>query len=136
MPLRRQGLCSARTTLPGGALSAGRAVGGGHWNYRWERLGRNLIQARTAMATSSSQGENRMCTTAPRMARATMAITTRAMIASIVIGLRSGQAVAFMLQGCRRRWPPSIRISPGYTLVWDPEGLRVIPDPVKDVSLA
>jgi len=38
--------------LPGGALSAGRAAGGRHRGYRWERRGRNLIQASTRSATS------------------------------------------------------------------------------------
>jgi len=55
----------------------------GYWR---ERLGRNLIQATMATATSS-QGENRTCRTKPRTVRATMAARTRAMIASMVIGL-------------------------------------------------
>src|SRR2546421_687745 len=50
------------------------------------RRGRNLIKARMAMATSS-HGENKMCRTKPRTAKATMAATTRAMIANMVIGL-------------------------------------------------
>ena len=39
------------------------------------------------MATISSHGENKMCRAKPRTAKATMAATTRAMIASMVIGL-------------------------------------------------
>jgi len=54
----------------------------GYWR---ERLGRNLIQATMAM-TTSSQGENRMCRAMPRTVSATMAATTRAMMASMVIG--------------------------------------------------
>ncbi|MGD0245259.1 MAG: class I SAM-dependent methyltransferase [Streptosporangiaceae bacterium] len=57
--------------------------GAGRRGYCWrERLGRNLIQAAMAMATSS-HGENRMC----RTARATMATRTRAMMAGMVIAL-------------------------------------------------
>src|SRR5215472_7299624 len=78
-------------------------------DYWWERRGRNLIQARTPMATSTN-GENRKCTAKLSAARATMTIRARAMIAGMVIGLRSrqpdcGQEVAvvvFTLQGCRR----------------------------------
>ncbi len=55
-----QGDARAMATLPGGALSAGRAAGGRHRGYRWERRGRNLIQARMATATSS-HGENNTC---------------------------------------------------------------------------
>jgi len=33
-----------------------------------------------------------------------------------------------MLQGCRRRWPPSIRISPGSRPGSSPDGIRVNPD--------
>jgi hypothetical protein len=38
------------------------------------------------------------------------------MIASMVIGLRSCRSVELMSQGCRRRVPASIRISPGSPL--------------------
>src|SRR5258708_36312359 len=60
-------------------------VGPGYW---WECRGRNLIQARMPMATSS-HGENRTCTAKLRTVRATMAMRTRAMIAGMVIGLHS-----------------------------------------------
>src|SRR5262249_35420289 len=66
---------------------------GGARGYRWERRGRNLIQAKMATASSNSQGENRKCTVKLRTVRATMAIRTRAMIAGMAIGLRSRQAV-------------------------------------------
>src|SRR5947207_6471528 len=73
-----------------GALArAGPQIPGpfGAVGYRWERRGRNLIQARMPMPTSSTHGENRMWTAALRTIRATMAMATRAMMASMVIGL-------------------------------------------------
>jgi hypothetical protein len=46
--------------------------------------------------------------------------------------------VVFMLQSCRRRWLPSIGISPDSPLVCIPEDVRVIPDcsRVEDAALA
>src|SRR6201992_3299778 len=32
---------------------------------------------------------------------------------SVAVADRASSVVAFMLQGCRRRWPPSIGITPG-----------------------
>ena len=79
---------SSLTAGPALALleAAARAIVSAEPGYWRERLGRNLIQATMATATSS-QGENRMCRTKPRTARATMAARTRAMIAGMVIGL-------------------------------------------------
>jgi hypothetical protein len=56
--------------------------------YRRERRGRNLIQTRMPMATSS-QGEKNKCRAKPTTVRATKAMRTRAMIKGTVIGLRS-----------------------------------------------
>ena len=67
------------------------------------------------MATSS-QGENRMCTARPRTVKATTATRSRAIIAGRVIGLRSCSCVVLMSQGCRRRLPTSIGISPDSSL--------------------
>src|SRR5258708_19218870 len=78
-------------------------VGPGYWG---EGGGRNLIQARMPMATSS-QGENRTCTAKLRTVRATMAMRTRAMIAGMVIGLQ------FMSQcgaDISRLPPPAARV--------------------------
>src|SRR5690242_1107952 len=75
-----------------GPATAGAAVAGHKGCWR-ERRGRNLIQARMAMATCGSQGENRKCMVKLRTVRATMAIRIRAMIPGMVISLRSGQAV-------------------------------------------
>src|SRR5258708_31362627 len=102
-------------------------VGPGYW---WECRGRNLIQARMPMATSS-QGENRTCTAKLRTVRAAMAMRTRAMIAGMVIGLHSWLSVVLISQGCRRRLPASIRISPGSPLRCIPESIRANPDPVR-----
>jgi hypothetical protein len=44
--------------------------------------------------------------------------------------------VVFMLQGCRRRWPPSIGISPGRTLECIPECIRDAPDAFADAGVA
>jgi NADPH:quinone reductase-like Zn-dependent oxidoreductase len=65
------------------ALAAGRP---GYWR---EPRGRNLTQARTPRATSSSHGENRTCRAKPKTARPTSTMRTKAMIAIMVIGLRS-----------------------------------------------
>src|ERR1700746_3644935 len=57
--------------------------------------GRSMAQARMPMTATSSHGENRTCTAKPRTVRATTAMRTRAMIASMMIGLhccRSGCA--------------------------------------------
>src|SRR5258708_15718823 len=78
-------------------------------SYWWECRGRNLIQARMPMATSS-QGENRTCAAKLRTVRATMAMRTRAMIAGMVIGLH------FMSQcgaDISRLPPPAARLHPG-----------------------
>src|SRR5690348_14746856 len=73
------------------------------------------------MATAtSSHGENRMCRTNPRTATATMAATTRAMMAGMVIALLCCWAVAFLIPACRRRRLPSIRITPALPLVPPP----------------
>ena len=71
-----------------------------------------------------------MCTAKPRTARATMARRTRAMIAGTVIGLHSCRSGVLMSQGCRRRSPASIRISPGSSLRSIPDGIRAEPDPM------
>src|SRR5438876_1083725 len=99
------------------AGSPGLAGDPAHEHYGWERRGRNLIQARMATATSS-HGENKMCTAKVRTAKATMATTARAMIASMMFGLLV--VVAVMLQGCRRPWLRSIGISPVRTLMCSP----------------
>src|SRR5436309_10103469 len=82
----------------------GRWVNAGYWR---ERRGPSLIQSRMPTASSRSQGENRMCAAKPRMARATMAMTVRAMIASMAIGLHScrsgGAHVQAAAAGCPRR---------------------------------
>src|SRR5689334_6508470 len=73
------------------------------------------------MATAtSSHGENRMCRTKPRTATATMAATTRAMMAGMVIALLCCWAVAFLIPACRRRRLPSIRITPALPLAPPP----------------
>jgi hypothetical protein len=99
--LRSSGQYGARVEVPGDADTQTRLLGfigrdpfwprrpglpAGSPGYWRERLGRNLIQATMATATSS-QGENRTCRTKPRTVRATMAARTRAMIAGMVIGL-------------------------------------------------
>src|SRR6516162_9453654 len=40
---------------------------------------------------------------------------------SVTVADPASAVVAFMLQGCRRRWPPSIGISPGSTLKCTPK---------------
>src|SRR5262249_37889894 len=88
----------ARKQFPGQPEPAAQVAG--HQGYRWERRGRNLIQAKAAMATTSSHGENRMGTVKLRTASATRTMRARAMIASMMIGLRSRKAVCgpFTLQ--------------------------------------
>ena len=41
---------------------------------------------------------------------------------------RASAVVVFMVQGCRRRWPPSIGIALVGTLVRTLDGIRIIPD--------
>jgi uncharacterized damage-inducible protein DinB len=65
--------------------------------YRCERRGRNLIQARIAMTATSSQGENKMCTVKLSTVKATMAMRTKAMIASMMIGLHSLRVVCVLV---------------------------------------
>jgi hypothetical protein len=103
-------------------MLTGRAEG--YWR---ERRGRNMAQARVPMTASSSHGENRTCTAKLRTVRATMAMRTRAMIASMVIGLhcwRSGRADVLRLP------PPTARVDRGHPR-FDPEmrpaSLRVNP---------
>src|SRR6516165_12178201 len=50
----------------------------------------------------------------------------------VAVANPASAVVVFMLQGCRRRGPPSIRISPGRTLVYLPEVIRIIPDAFGD----
>src|SRR5204862_1643579 len=65
--------------------------------YRCERRGRNLIQARIAMMATSSQGENKMCTVKLSTVKATMAMRTKAMIASMMVGLHSLRVVCVLV---------------------------------------
>lgn len=58
------------------------------------------------MATSS-QGENKKCRTKLMTVRATMAMTARAMIQGMVIGVRSGWAVAVVVSGSGAGGPRS-----------------------------
>jgi len=113
----------------GGASPAtdahGRAAG-----YWWERRGRNFTQARMPMTASRSHGENRTCIAMLRTVRATMAMRTRAMIASMVIGLhccRSGRADVLRL-------PPSAARVDRDQPRFDPEmhsaSIRVTPGPM------
>src|SRR5262249_43329321 len=71
---------------PAGPPRAGRAAGDRALDYRWEWRGRNLIQTRMAMATSS-HGESRKCTVKLMTVRATMARRARTMIAVMGSGL-------------------------------------------------
>src|SRR5215472_11425285 len=110
----------------------------GYWR---ERPGRSLTQARTPMTTSSSHGENRTCTAKPRTVRATMAMRTRARIASMVIGLRwcrSGCADVLRLPSPSARvdrdqprsgpemHPASIRVNPGSRGFQNPGRVRAL----------
>jgi hypothetical protein len=95
--------------------------------YWRERRGPNLIQSRMPTTTSSSQGENKMCAAKPRMARATMAMRIRAMIASVAIGVHSCRSGGAHVPGCRRRLPASIGISPDLSLRRIPDRIRADP---------
>src|SRR6202034_2686630 len=76
------------TEAPVPQPDGGRCLAGdGHRGYWREWRGRNLIQARIAMAATSSHGDNRTCTMRVRTIRATMAMTARTMIMGMVIGL-------------------------------------------------
>src|ERR1700749_4688348 len=97
--------------------------------YWRERRGRNMAQARMPMTATSSHGENRTWTAKPRTVRATTAMRTRAMIASMMIGLhcwRSNRADVLRL-------PPLVsrvdRGQPRFDPEMHPASLRVHPDP-------
>ncbi len=48
---------------------------------------------------------------------------------SVAVADRASAVIVFILQGCRRRRPPSIGIPPGSHPGGIPEGIRIIPDP-------